>query len=385
MEIDHATQMTAMQNRLIAMKTAQTNRLHHKPNNGWQKRTPPQEQRPPNHLETNNLVDHQVIPYCRPCGEFHEESTCPTFIQICEGEAPRTKNEQINMFSQKYNVSMNDWMELMDHSKDVNCMVNNVDKVIEIYGPKPTPRQISEMAKYKGIAYQRRGFQNQDRPQTNISKVHFPPKENILPSNTDLNIDLGGWINNAKLLVPIAKLVKIPAQKDKLLKAIEEHSPNSFVSRNSKKSREKQIVEAYQDALVILQNIDRGNEENAPFFITLIMNDHLLHNCMLDSGASSSVMTKKVMEQLNLRISRPYHNICAMDSKVVEVHGLIKDLQVHLVVFPDIQIIMDIVVIDVPDAWGMLLSRKWVADWVVVYKWIYLMLLFPLLMELWLD
>ena len=51
-----------------------------------------------------------------------------------------------------------------------------------------------------------------------------------------------------------------------------------------------------------------------------------------------------------------------MDNKVVEVHGLIRDLQVHLVVFPDIQIIMDIVVIDVPDAWGMLLSRKWAVD-----------------------
>ena len=50
-----------------------------------------------------------------------------------------------------------------------------------------------------------------------------------------------------------------------------------------------------------------------------------------------------------------------MDSKKIEVHGLIKDLQVHLVAFPDIQI-MDIVVIDVPDAWGMLLSRKWAVD-----------------------
>ena len=101
-------------------------------------------------------------------------------------------------------------------------------------------------------------------------------------------------------------------------------------------------MEAYQDAPIILQNIDRGNEENAQLFITLIMNDHLLHNCMLDSGASSSVMIKKVMEPLNLRILGPYHNNCAMDNKVVEVHGLIKDLQVHLVVFPNIQIIMNI-------------------------------------------
>jgi hypothetical protein len=61
-------------------------------------------------------------------------------------------------------------------------------------------------------------------------------------------------------------------------------------------------------------------------------------------------MTKKVMEQLNLRISIPYHNICAMDRKTIKVHGLIKGLQVHLAAFPYIMIEMDIVVIDVPDA-----------------------------------
>ena len=98
-------------------------------------------------------------------------------------------------------------------------------------------------------------------------------------------------------------------------------------------------------------------------FFSLLMNDYLLHNCMLDSGASSNVMTKKVMEQLNLRISRPYHNICVMDSKMIKVHGLIKkSLQVHLAAFPDIQIEMDIIVIDGLDAWGMLLSRKTTVD-----------------------
>jgi ribonuclease HI len=83
---------------------------------------------------------------------------------------------------------------------------------------------------------------------------------------------------------------------------------------------------------------------------------------VLELGASSNVMTKKVMEQLNLRISRPYHNICALDSQTIEVYGLIKGLQVHLTVFPDIMIEMDIVVIDVPDLWGMLLNRKAAAD-----------------------
>jgi len=33
------------------------------------------------------------------------------------------------MFSEKHNVSMNDWIELMEYSKDMNYMVNNVEKV----------------------------------------------------------------------------------------------------------------------------------------------------------------------------------------------------------------------------------------------------------------
>jgi len=41
---------------------------------------------------------------------------------------------------------------------------------------------------------------------------------------------------------------------------------------------------------------------------------------------------------------------------------LIKGLQVHLVAFPDIMIEMDILLIGVLDAWGMLLSRKITAD-----------------------
>jgi hypothetical protein len=180
-----------------------------------------------------------------------------------------------------------------------------------------------------------------------------PPPKTMVHTSSELNIDLGGWLNNAKMLVPVSEIMKIPSQREKLLKAIENPSQNIV---------DRPPTVAYQDAPVILQNMDRGNEKNRPFYLSLLMNDFILHNCMLDSGASSNVMTKKVMEQLNLRISRPYHNICAMDSKTIKVHGLIKGLQVHLVAFPDIMIEMDIVVIDVPDAWGMLLSRKTAAD-----------------------
>lgn len=73
-------------------------------------------------------------------------------------------------------------------------------------------------------------------------------------------------------------------------------------------------------------------------------------------------MTKKVMNQLNLRISWPYHNICSMDSRKDEILGVVKDLQVSLVDYPYNIITMDIAIIDVPDVWGMLLSKKFAVD-----------------------
>ena len=50
-----------------------------------------------------------------------------------------------------------------------------------------------------------------------------------------------------------------------------------------------------------------------------------------------------------------------MDAREVEVVGIILNLHVKLVKYPDIDMSMDVVVIDVLDNWGMLLSRKWAA------------------------
>ena len=111
------------------------------------------------------------------------------------------------------------------------------------------------------------------------------------------------------------------------------------------------------DMPIVLNSVDPRREEHPPFYVSLLVDKLLLHNCMLDSGASSNVMTRKVMEQLNLRVTRPYHNVCAMDAREVEVVGIILNLQVKLAKYPDIDMSMDVVVIDVPDNWGMLLFQ----------------------------
>jgi hypothetical protein len=43
----------------------------------------------------------------------------------------------------------------------------------------------------------------------------------------------------------------------------------------------------------------------APFYISLNIHDLILHNSMLDSGASHNLMPKVVMEKLGLEVTRP--------------------------------------------------------------------------------
>lgn len=44
-----------------------------------------------------------------------------------------------------------------------------------------------------------------------------------------------------------------------------------------------------------------GKPKPNPFYLTLIVGDKLLHNSMIDSGASTTVMPKQIAEVLNIK------------------------------------------------------------------------------------
>jgi hypothetical protein len=106
-------------------------------------------------------------------------------------------------------------------------------------------------------------------------------------------------------------------------------------------------------------HVEELDPSTAPFYVTLVIHDLLLHNCMLDSGASHNLMPLSVMEQLGLQITRPYKDLYSFDSKRVKCLGMIKDLVVNLAQIPVKSVVMDIVVADIPPRFGMLLSRSW--------------------------
>jgi hypothetical protein len=103
----------------------------------------------------------------------------------------------------------------------------------------------------------------------------------------------------------------------------------------------------------------KGARDNVtPFYITLNVHDHLLHNCMLDSGASHNMMPKAIMDRLGLEITRPYGDLYSFDSRKVKCLGMIKDLVVNLAQILVKSVLMDVVIVDIPPKYGFLLSRS---------------------------
>jgi hypothetical protein len=233
---------------------------------------------------------------------------------------------------------MDYWLQMQERCEQANEVVEEYDNVTKLYGHKPTNEQILEMDRHKGIIYQRKGRDGANKPQANFPKVTNPAPI------ADLTIDLGSWISNAKVLVPVSNLLKIPSQKETLLKTINVPN-NKEVVKNQEKEKEQ-----HEDPLMVLTSRDRTKEENPPFFVSLEINDQWLHNCMYDFGASSNIITKGIMQRLGLKFTRTYHNVCATNFREIETHGIIIDFPVKLAFHPDFSFKMDVLVIDVPDA-----------------------------------
>ena len=85
--------------------------------------------------------------------------------------------------------------------------------------------------------------------------------------------------------------------------------------------------------------------EIPPFYPSLKLHDFILHNDMLDFGASHNLMPKAIMDKLGLSITRPYHYLYSFDSRRVKFLGLIKGYVVSLDQIPAKNVLMDVMVL----------------------------------------
>jgi hypothetical protein len=112
-----------------------------------------------------------------------------------------------------------------------------------------------------------------------------------------------------------------------------------------------------------------------PFLLTFEIFNRNLHNCLVDSGASSNVMPYSMCKKLNTTPTKSDTHIIQLDRTEVKVISELKDVMIHIASNPKFHQVIDIIVIDIPEAYGMLLSRDWSEKitWLLQYRLVPLM------------
>jgi hypothetical protein len=97
------------------------------------------------------------------------------------------------------------------------------------------------------------------------------------------------------------------------------------------------------------QNFVVNTRKNvSPFLLTFEIFNRNVHNCMVDSGASSNVMPLSVCQKINAKVQPSSLKIIQLDRMNVKVIDELKNVLVRLSSNPKVHQIIDIIVVDIP-------------------------------------
>jgi hypothetical protein len=200
-------------------------------------------------------------------------------------------------------------------------------------------------------------------PSTSEQKNMVDKSELMSLGRAPTPFSLEGELAKIKIPIPLTELMNSGGYHSQVIKAlaIEPDIGTKALTIGSVSHSDTVKLTDDRPELLFGPEVDGRDDtgEVTPFYISLNIHDLILHNAMLDSGASHNLMPKAVMEKLGLEVTRPYKDLHSFDSSKVKCIGLIKDLCITLVQIPAKSMVMDVVVADIPPKYGMLLSRSW--------------------------
>jgi hypothetical protein len=80
---------------------------------------------------------------------------------------------------------------------------------------------------------------------------------------------------------------------------------------------------------------------------------------MVDLGASSNVMPWSVCQKINAEVELSTLKIVQLDRTNVKVIDELKNVLIRLSSNPKVHQVIDIIVVDIPEVYGLFLSRDW--------------------------
>jgi len=124
------------------------------------------------------------------------------------------------------------------------------------------------------------------------------------------NFSLENELGKLKIPVPLTELIRNPSYKESVLKML---NPTSNQPVSDTVNLQEESPKIFIGS-ALAEKTENEAGASPPFYITLTVHEQMIHNCLLDSGASHNLMPKAVMEALGLSITKPYHDLYAFYS-----------------------------------------------------------------------
>lgn len=148
------------------------------------------------------------------------------------------------------------------------------------------------------------------------------------------------------------EVLKIPQQKENLIKALEDEIPRESLLEATTISQKPQVSS---------QQKHLGGKV-PPFFISLETEGLIIHNCMVESGATYNIMPLSFTKTMDLDCTKYYEaseSIFAIDLRKVLMYEETKDFYAWISLASHVKNVFTIIVFDLPPTYGLVLCWEW--------------------------
>jgi hypothetical protein len=204
--------------------------------------------------------------------------------------------------------------------------------------------------------------------------------------NPNLDYDIVEDLKKLRANISVYELLKFPFMLQKMLQNIVENGKNgnsNKVVQNKvpQNTSTKNNPDPQDKGSLLVNNVNNVNNVDkvaletaskkpqattlstrknvSPFLLTFKIFNRNMHNCMVDSGAPSNLMPWSVCQNINVKVEPSTLKIIQLDRTNVKVIGELKNMLIRLSSNPKVHQVINIIVVDIPEVYGLFLSRDW--------------------------
>lgn len=101
-----------------------------------------------------------------------------------------------------------------------------------------------------------------------------------------------------------------------------------------------------------------GKNKPLMFYMTLKIEGYVLHNCLVNFKATTTVIPKVVCDVMGLPMTRTSIEVLQLDSTPIKIVGVIKDIVLKIHKCLSVIITQEVIVVELPPLFGLCLSRE---------------------------